>query len=301
MISKLKKLRKTTIRARMVTKQKLLDAIYEDFLYNLMTAKLFTKYALNMYENNLTIPSNIALLSNPYDIDFSSQFLSLKSSDKIYSLVEEKNNGFAKEILEYSLGINLIWGFEEFEVFLKRIYAFVGFMDKTNWQGGDFENKVLKDIKFKEYEEYLSSVNKNKKLSSYSEIVKRLRKLYPQIEKWESNGISQYENLHWKIAYIAKLRHLLVHRSGAVEDRNKFVGNLEDEFGLKNNDEFTKFLSLMNSNYLQFYKARLYISLYDSNKTSINTHKCDYLFNVLQIYARLICEAIKFEFLDRNI
>ena len=137
-------------------------------------------------------------------------------------------------------------------------------------------------------------VNKNSKLSS-TEILKRLRKICPDIRNWELSGIRNLKNLHWRIAYITFIRHVLVHRTGEVENTDKFEKRLRDELGVGNSKDFAAFLSRMNAKYMQHSEGRCHISLCDFLKSSGIAKKCDELLDTLQIYTEFICEMVKME------
>ena len=294
MFTNVKKLSHTSVRARIATKQKLLNAIKEDYLDHAMTTKFFIDDVVGEYQRNSQKRSLYWAAKRPLKIDFSSGTPLLKVSERTYSVTAKDKRWISEETLSHSLSVYFIWCFEEFEIFLKRIYAFVGFMNKTNWQGGDFGTTVLKDIKLNTYDEYLSNVNKNSKLSS-TEILKRLRKICPVIVNWEFSGIRNFKNLHWWIAYITLIRHVLVHRTGEVENTDKFEKRLRDELGVGQNNNFTEFLSVINAKYMRHSEKRCHISLCDFSKSSGIAKKCDDLLDILQIYTEFICEAVKRE------
>ena len=294
MFTNVKELSHTSIRSRIATKQKLLNAIKEDFLDHVMTTKFFIDNAVKEYQHSSKKGDLYWAFKKPIEIDFSSNEPLLKVSKRTYSVNEEDKIWLAEETLSHSLSIYLIWSFEEFEIFLKRLYAFIGFMDKSNWQGCDFGTAVLRDIKLTTYDEFLSTVNKNSKLSS-TEILKRLRKICPNIVNWEFSGIRNLKNLHWRIAYITLIRHVLVHRTGEVENTDKFEKRLRDELGVGNSKDFAAFLSRMNAKYMQHLEGRCHISLCDFFKPSGIAKKCDELLDTLQIHTEFICEAVKME------
>lgn len=294
MFTNVKNLSHTSVRSRIATKQKLLNAIKEDFLDHVMSTKFFIDNAVEKYQRSLKKGDLCWAAKRPFKIDFSSSEALLKVSKRTYSVNEEDKIWLAEETLSHSLSMYLIWSFEEFEFFLKRIYAFIGFMNKTNWQGCDFGTTVLKDIKLNTYDEYLSTVNKNSKLSS-TEILKRLRKICPDIVNWEFSGIRNLKNLHWRIAYLTLIRHVLVHRTGEVENTDKFEKRLRNELGVGNSKDFTAFLSRMNAKYMQHSDGRCHISLCDFFKPLGTAKKCDELLDTLQIHTEFICEAVKRE------
>lgn len=294
MFTNVKKLGHTSVRSRIATKQMLLNAIKEDFLDHVMTTKFFIDNAVKEYRYSSKKDDLYWAFKKPIEIDFSSSKPLLKVSKRTYSVNEEDKIWLAEETLSHTLSIYLIWSFEEFEIFLKRIYAFIGFMNKSNWQGCDFGTTVLRDIKLTTFDEYLSAVNKNSKLSS-TEILKRLRKICPDIVNWEFSGIRNLKNLHWRIAYITLIRHVLVHRTGEVENTDKFEKRLRDELGVGQNNNFTEFLSVINAKYMRHSEKRCHISLCDFSKSSGIAKKCDDLLDILQIYTEFICEAVKRE------
>ena len=112
---------------------------------------------------------------------------------------------------------------------------------------------------------------------------------------WEFSGIRNLKNLHWWIAYITLIRHVLVHRAGEVENNDKFEKRLRDELSVGNSKDFTAFLLRMNAKYVQHLAGRYHISLCDLSKSSGIAKKCDDLLDFLQIYAEFICEAVKRE------
>ena len=292
MFSHVDKLRNTSIRAHRATKKKLLDAIKNDYLDHVMTTKFFIDHAVADYKNCLKTNNASWTFKRPLKVDFSSGKPSLTVGNETYSITDKDKEWIAAEALNHSLSVYLIWCFEEFEIFLKNTYALVEFMDNANWQENDFGNRTLKEIEFNKFSEYQARVRANNKLSS-DEIIKRLKKLCPLIKTWEGAGVGKTKKFHWRIAYITRIRHILVHKAGTIDDINYFEQCLRGDLGLRDNKDFDSFLLAMRQMYIVNHGERQSnIVLFDVNSRTM-ANKCNTLIDILQLYTEFVYEAVK--------
>ena len=107
MFTNVKELSHTSIRSRIATKQKLLNAIKEDFLDHVMTTKFFIDNAVKEYQHFSKKGDLYWAFKKPMEIDFSSNEPLLKVSKRTYSVNEEDKIWLAEETLSHSLSIYL--------------------------------------------------------------------------------------------------------------------------------------------------------------------------------------------------
>lgn len=106
--------------------------------------------------------------------------------------------------------------YEEFEDFLERIYAFIGFQDNNAWPMSDYGKSKISDLNEKPFDWYLiKAINKKDIPQS---ILNHLRKNYPNLVAIETQNKLNV-NLRVAINQILYLRHRIVHKSGKVDDK----------------------------------------------------------------------------------
>lgn len=223
-----------------------LDEIIGGFAERLTDIQLYQRAAKDSAKKELELLNKYAeqLKGNPSLEEFSFSIHSMyfsdphtgttrkfgfrKSSvqDRASQVVSQKNKQYCWLLAE---------AYEEFEDFLERIYAYIGIKDNSSWFLTDFGNISISDLPAKPYEWYLERA-KNKRDIPQS-ILTRLRTLYPKISESETDNKL---NVNFKVAIelIAKLRHIIVHRGGKVEDRNVFLENVLKSAGLWNQGKF---------------------------------------------------------------
>jgi len=213
-------------------------------------------------------------------------FGSIKSSieDKQLVIVLHQNKQYQWLLAE---------AYEEFEDFLERIYAFVGFSDNNFWPLQDYGNITLNELKEKPlvwFEE--QAKKKNKPLS----IVSKFRESFPEIAALEiENGLKI--NLRLTIVLIEQLRHIIVHRGGTVSDKSEFIKKVLKKSGLYNNGKADeKYVSYINSYFgsPEFENTIVLLEIGFKTKIPLGMHVNVFsaLSGYLMAYAHLVYEAV---------
>lgn len=110
--------------------------------------------------------------------------------------------------------------YEEFEDYLEKVYAFYGKKNNSFWPLEDYGDIRLSDIPKKDYQWYVERSEKKK--NAPHSILKIFREQFNEIERKElNNGIGI--NLKLAITLIEKLRHIIVHKGGKVDSKEKFI------------------------------------------------------------------------------
>ena len=122
--------------------------------------------------------------------------------------------------------------YETFEDFIENSYAFIGSANSTAWPLRDYGNIFFNDLPSKQYDWYLDQAkNKNNTPTS---ILNIYRKKFPELKTIAaSNNLNI--NLDLAIILIEKLRHIIVHKGGIVENREDFTIKVLEQAGLYNN------------------------------------------------------------------
>lgn len=146
--------------------------------------------------------------------------------ERAFQVILQKNKQYCWLLTE---------AYEEFEDYLESIYAYVGKADNASWLMSDFGNISLSDLPEKQYDWYLDRAKSKRNIPQ--SILTRLRSLYPSLVDIETNNKLNV-NLKVAIELIANLRHIIVHKSGVVSDREKFLENTLKKSGLWNNGNY---------------------------------------------------------------
>jgi hypothetical protein len=123
--------------------------------------------------------------------------------------------------------------FEAYEIFLKKLYALLGFENPSCWPLSDFGNAKLDDLKNKEYKWYLELAMKKRKVGS---IIKEFRQVLPRLQKLEKDNISDI-NFTIALKIMEKFRHLIVHQGGRVDDYEELTKKIMDECNIRQTSE----------------------------------------------------------------
>jgi hypothetical protein len=124
--------------------------------------------------------------------------------------------------------------YEEFEDFLESVYAYIGYKDNNDWLLSDFGKVSFSELVDKDYNWYLSKVKEKDKIKH---IISRFRVLHPELVEIEMNNKLNV-NLRVAIELITNLRHIIVHKSGIVSDKDIFLKNVLENSGLYNNGKY---------------------------------------------------------------
>lgn len=117
--------------------------------------------------------------------------------------------------------------YEAYEIFLRKIYAYVGSINPSHWPLSDFGDAKLNELENKGYEWYLQQANK-KRNDFPNSVLKELRSLLPQIEVFEKSNKNEI-NLRVVLKTIEKFRHSIVHQGGKINDLNLLITKIKDE------------------------------------------------------------------------
>lgn len=121
----------------------------------------------------------------------------------------------------------MVSAYEEFEGFIKDIYAALGYLDPSLWRCEDFGAIRLGDIESKDLEWFLRRVRDGIGRHSPKDILKRFRDLFPTFVDAESKNET---SLKVWVGLAQCLRHGIVHSGGRVK-RSKFMESLEKATG----------------------------------------------------------------------
>ena len=158
-------------------------------------------------------------LDNP--VPFPRNLLSSSSRDKRSFLVEYENN-----VLSWAL----VWVYEQYEFFLKRVYIIC-----------QNEHEILS-------QDDISSILRNSKLG-LNKIHKFLISNFGDISQFENHNSFTGNNYYWYIVFLEKIRHIIVHNQGYINDISSFRNSLIQSVGLKGNSAFEAFIGKMISFY----------------------------------------------------
>jgi hypothetical protein len=119
--------------------------------------------------------------------------------------------------------------YEAFEDFIEDAYAYAGYTDKNFWPLSDFGNISLSELEEKDFEWFVSQAKE--KRGRPQSILNHFRNKFPQLQQIETDN-KLNTNLRLAIALIEQLRHHIVHTSGVVSDKKKFVDHVLSKSGL---------------------------------------------------------------------
>lgn len=105
--------------------------------------------------------------------------------------------------------------YEAFEVFIARLYTYIGKTEPSYWQMQDFGTAKLNEIEQKPFEWYYERAKKKKDFPK--SILNAFRDLCPEIDVYEKNNSSEV-NMRLTLKLIEKFRHLIVHNGGVLGD-----------------------------------------------------------------------------------
>lgn len=170
-------------------------------------------------------PSSIHNMSFRRAIDGKNVFFgqSLMSIDeRKRSVVLHKNKQYQWLLAE---------AYEEFEDCLEGLWAYVGFKNTENWPLQDFGNIRLAELSGKDFEWFQRKAAKKK--GAPSSIVNTFRREFPEIQNIEKKNKLGVD-LYLAITLIEKVRHVVVHKGGVVEDKDGFFRSVLEGCGLFN-------------------------------------------------------------------
>lgn len=208
-------------------------------------------------------------LDNP--VPFPRNLLSSSSQDKRVFLVEYENN-----VLSWAL----VWVYEQYEFFLKRVYIIC-----------QSEHEILS-------QDDISLILRNSNLG-LNKIRNFLIGKFGDISQFENHNNYTGNNYYWYIVFLEKIRHIIVHNQGYINDISIFRNNLIKSVGLKGNGDFETFIAKMISFYTKPDKkisSRSVVSLSTRHIGQVGTcptsAKVNNLMQLLPNHALLIVNCI---------
>ena len=130
--------------------------------------------------------------------------------------------------------------YEQYEIFLYGVYASLGGLEMDVWPLCDYGSKTAEGIEGHDWGDYF--VLAKKKRNSPGSILNVLRLKFPEIAQVENNNAFGI-NLKFLVSLIELMRHVIVHKSGVVDDRQVFIELVFNKSGLSENDELTNVIN----------------------------------------------------------
>lgn len=121
--------------------------------------------------------------------------------------------------------------YEYFEDAVEDAYAFLGFKDNNAWPLKDFGEITVSEVNIKPFSWFQKQAGRKRieKHLSY------FRKKFTEIEDLEINNALRI-NLKFSLIVVMKLRHIIVHNGGWVDDKEEFVKSVFKQAEILNND-----------------------------------------------------------------
>lgn len=127
--------------------------------------------------------------------------------------------------------------YEAFEDYIKKAYAFAGYIDKDFWPLKDFGNISLTELYKKDFDWFL--IQAESKRDAPQSILNQFRLKFPSIVEIEKNNALKI-NLKLTVILIEQLRHIIVHNRGTTFKKEKFIEIVLKKAGLFNNGKYVK-------------------------------------------------------------
>lgn len=185
--------------------------------------------------------------------------------------------------------------YEEFEDFLEKVYAYVGYTDRALWLLKDFCSITLSELEGKDYNWFLEQ-SKNKKDVPKS-ILNFFSNNFQPIKSIEQSNALKI-NLRLAVILIEKLRHVIVHNGGIVGNRVSFIKQVLKDAGLFNNgnyrQEYKKFIEqFFGSNSFQNHISLLEIKRNQYTVFDVHVNIFDMLSGYLLAYSYELFKEIE--------
>ena len=132
----------------------------------------------------------------------------------------------------------LVEAYEEYERYIKSLYAIVGYIDNSFWRVCEFGNISMPEISTKNIDWFKKRIERNNK--GIDSILKQIKKKLPNIEKKEKQEKQNNLNppLDLIMATMEHLRHIIVHNNGRTESKKEFIETIIKKLGLYNNGNY---------------------------------------------------------------
>jgi hypothetical protein len=185
--------------------------------------------------------------------------------------------------------------YEEFEIFIEKTYAYLGFKNHDVWPLSDYGNISLTEICNKSFDWYYDRTKKKK--DKPHSMLDRMREKIAKLSEYESSN-SFNNNLKYIIILFEQMRHVIVHKSGIVNDKKIFIEEVLKKSGLYNDgkykEEYFKFCKSFfrgkgdYENHIFFLEIEKYPNENDSPYCDV----FQLLMNYLLSYAKMIHDIL---------
>ncbi len=184
----------------------------------------------------------------------------------------------------------LVDSYEAFEDFLEHIYAAMGWIDLDFWPMSDYRNVQTPEIPAKPFEWYQTQLKQKK--NKPGSILNVFRTKFQELKKIETDNEC---NLHavFELTLISKLRHLVVHTSGKVENKEEVVKRMLNEAAIndKHKESLTARANFFFNNLRDLQDVHVYLLGHTNPDLPFcSTHNLSDLMGFLVSYAQLITE-----------
>jgi hypothetical protein len=207
--------------------------------------------------------------------------------DRMKAVVFHKNKQYQWLLAE---------AYEAFEDYVEDVYAYAGLLDSNLWPLRDFGNISLSELSNKDFSWFRSQVDAIKK-DKHQHILNQFRKDFSDIDNIEI--INKFKiNLKLAIILIEQLRHRIVHVSGIVGDKDKFIELVLNKAGLYNNGrpkkEYVEFIKIYlgDKNYEHNIQL-LEVGILPEIPIDIQFNRFDNLTGYLMAYSYIIAQCLQ--------
>nr|WP_314622651.1 hypothetical protein [uncultured Noviherbaspirillum sp.] len=183
--------------------------------------------------------------------------------------------------------------YEALESLIKHVYAFCGHRDQNTWPLLDFGNILFSELHEKDFEWHYTRIKEKK---SIFEILKQIRKIYPNFKSLETDNALNI-NLHYQIILIGQLRHVIVHQGGNLTDIDSFISKVFEPAGIPlKSEKFDElrisishlFKKITNSSIVYIVEPNVFTA-YPFYALESHFSK---LFSSIVAYGNLLCESV---------
>jgi|CXWL01.1.fsa_nt_gi hypothetical protein len=184
---------------------------------------------------------------------------------------------------------------EQFEIFIKASYAYVGYIDINAWYLKDFNKITLKDLEEKDFHWYLDQVKARKNDFHLKYILDRFTVYFTDIADIEKDNFFKV-NIKLLLIFIKELRNCIVHSKGEVLDKDELIKEIFQSAGLSPKGR----LHTENKEYLESFFGRNRYKNLICLLRRINQEKPQTYFDILEelinyqiSYAHLLTNCLK--------
>ncbi len=264
-----------------------------------------TKKTLEQFEKNINLRKNNKNIPNTYS---SNIFYYYDIEDGISRPLPPRENTMDNVLDHILLHKNkqfqwfLVEAYELYEDYLNNLYAYLGFKDHNFWPAKDYGNISINDIPSKDFYWFKDQVEKIK--GRPESLYRQIKKRIPTIEYIETNNTLETD-FRFYILLISKLRHIIVHNGGYINDINKFRSLILRELGISENSSIAASYKATIDLYIGHNESKNFVLLLELQDTStqiplnIYHDRIKDLINKLVAYAMLFTKYSKI-YLDKN-